>query len=99
MNAARRLVASIFLGVVLVPAEAAAQNGTNSHVLSNGADATLSGVGAGGAQTAADGLGFYVSGEDLRGSLQVDPDGGGPLGLQFSYRSVSFSESVCMFGP
>ena len=99
MNAAFRAASSAVLGVVCASAETAAQNGSNYHVLDNGPDAALIGVGAGGGQTALDGLGTYVPGEDLRGSILVDPDGNGPLAPQFCYRNVNFTESVCLFGP
>ena len=99
----RRLVARSFLALsgllCASTTPALSQNATNYHVLNNGPDATLIGVGAGGSQTAADGLGVYVPGEDLRGSLLADIDGSGPLEPQFSYRITSFSESVCLFGP
>lgn len=74
-----------------------AQNGTNYHVLVNNGDAVFIGIGAGGAQTPADGIGTFVAGEDCRGSLQVDF--GGTLGIQFSYRNTAFRENVCVFSP
>lgn len=74
-----------------------AQNGTNYHVLNNNGDAAFIGIGAGGAQTPADGIGTFVAGEDCRGSLQVDF--GGTLGIQFSYRNSAFRENVCVFAP
>ena len=74
-----------------------AQNGTNYHVLNNSPEGAFIGIGAGGAQTPADGIGTFVPGEDCRGSLQVDF--GGTLGIQFSYRNSAFREGVCMFGP
>jgi hypothetical protein len=50
-----------------------AQNGSNYHVLSNQAEAALLGVGAGLTQVAAvDGIGTFIPGEDMRGSVQVD---------------------------
>jgi hypothetical protein len=99
MHGALRLASVACLGIVLAPTHAVAQNGSNYHVLDNGPDAALIGIGAGGTQTALDGIGTYVSGEDLRGSILVDPDGNGPLGSQFCYRNVSFTESVCIFAP
>lgn len=72
-----------------------AQNGTNYHVLNNGGDAAFIGIGAGGTQTTADGLGTYVPGEDCRGSLKVNF--GGILGSQFSYRNTAFRENICVF--
>jgi hypothetical protein len=73
-----------------------AQNGTNYHVLNNNGDAAFVGIGAGGAQTAADGIGTWIPGEDVRGSQQVDF--GAPDGIQFSYRNVTFRENACVFG-
>ncbi|HZL98949.1 MAG TPA: hypothetical protein VFD43_01740 [Planctomycetota bacterium] len=74
-----------------------AQNGTNYHVLSNDFDGIALGIGAGGAQTPGDGLGTFIPGEDLRGSLKVDF--GGTLGIQFSYRLAVFRESPCVVKP
>jgi hypothetical protein len=74
-----------------------AQNGTNYHVLCNNGDAVFLGIGAGAGQTPSDGIGSYIAGEDVRGSLQVDF--GGTLGIQFSYRNTAFRENVCVFGP
>jgi hypothetical protein len=99
MNAVIRSASWVFCAAVLASARPAAQNGTNYHVLDNGPDAALIGVGAGGTQTAQDGLGTYVPGEDLRGSILIDPDGNGPLAPQFCYRNVTFEESACLFAP
>lgn len=99
MNGALRPASVAFVFVVLASTPAVSQNGSNYHVLDNGPDAAIIGIGAGGTQTALDGLGTYVPGEDLRGSILVDPDGNGPLGAQFCYRNVDFTESVCLFGP
>ena len=99
MNAVIRSASWVFLAAVLASPRPAAQNGSNYHVLNNGPDGTLLGVGAGGTQTAQDGIGTYIPGEDLRGSILVDPDGGGPLGSQFAYRNIGFSEAVCVFAP
>lgn len=99
MKAVIRSASWVFCAAVLASARLAAQNGSNYHVLDNGPDAALIGVGAGGTQTAQDGLGTYIPGEDLRGSILVDPDGNGPLAPQFCYRDVTFLESVCLFGP
>jgi len=74
-----------------------AQNGTNYHVLTNDGEVAFLGVGAGGTQTSADGIGYYVPGEDVRGSLQVDF--GGTLGIQFSYRHVAWNEHSCTLVP
>lgn len=66
-----------------------AQNGTNYHVLSNGLDVIYGGLGAGGTQTKADGVGTWVAGEDLKGSHQVTFSG------DFGYRNSQFRESAC----
>ena len=97
--AIRRFVVPVLVVGGALVAPLAAQNGSNYHVLHNGPDDTLLGVGAGGTQTKFDGIGTYIPGEDLRGSLLADPDGGGPLGVQFSYHSTGFEESVCIYGP
>jgi hypothetical protein len=78
---------------------ASAQNGSNYHVLSNSVETAFLGIGAGGTQTALDGLGMWIPGEDCRGSLLVDPDGGGALLPQFCYRQVGFRETWCIFTP
>jgi hypothetical protein len=77
------------MAALLLAQPGPAQNGSNYHVLSNGADAMFQGVGAGGAQTPADGLLTYIAGEDLRGSRIT------PLG-DFGYRQVGFAEEVCV---
>ncbi len=82
-------------GLALLCGAAAAQNGSNYHVLTNGADVTYLGVGAGGAQGAQgaqDGLGTWVAGEDLKGSHLT------PLG-DFGYLNVAFRESLCVLQP
>ena len=66
-----------------------AQNGTNYHVLNNGLDVIYGGVGAGGAQTKADGLGTWVAGEDLKGSHKVAFSG------DWGYRNSQFREMAC----
>jgi hypothetical protein len=78
---------------------ASAQNGSNYHVLSNGVEAFFIGIGGGGTQTATDGLGVFIPGEDVRGSLRVDPDGAGALLPQFCYRQAGFRETWCIFTP
>ena len=82
-------ISRLFVPVLVVGgarvAPPAAQNGSDYHVLHNGPDDVLLGVGAGGTQTKFDGIGTYIPGEDLRGSLLADPDGGGPLRVQVSY--------------
>src|SRR5262245_41999845 len=80
---AASLLMSLFLANPLL-----AQNGSNYHVLTNGGDALFAGIGAGGTQTAADGLGTYIAGEDLRGSHLTS------LG-DFGYRMPSFTENAC----
>ncbi len=69
-----------------------AQNGSNYHALTNGGDVAYFGIGAGGAQAPADGLGTWVDGEDLRGSRLTQ------LG-DFGYRMHGFTEWMCVFGP
>jgi hypothetical protein len=76
-----------------------AQNGTNYHVLSNGGDGLFFGVGAGGTQTDTDGIGYFIPGEDVRGSLLTDPDGGGALLPQFCYRMSAWREYWCTLVP
>src|SRR6185503_4401344 len=80
--------ASLILGF-LIPGAAFAQNGSNYHVLTNGTDAAFFGVGAGGTQTAADGIGTFIAGEDLRGSHLT------ALG-DFGFRMPSFTEDACV---
>jgi hypothetical protein len=67
-----------------------AQNASNYFVLTNGADAAFIGIGAGGTQTAADGLGTFIAGEDLKGARRT------PLG-DFGFRMPSFTENACVF--
>lgn len=81
------LAATITLGGVM------AQNGTNYHVLTNDADVIYGGVGAGGGQTAADGLMTMIPGEDLKGSHVVAFSG------DFGYRNPQFRENVCVITP
>jgi hypothetical protein len=76
----------------LLCSSASAQNGTNYHILTNGPDAILVGVGAGGGQTANDGLGTWIAGEDLKGSHMTY------LG-DFGFRMPRFHEAVCLVGP
>src|SRR5262245_20624737 len=75
--------------VALCPIAARAQNASNYHVLTNGGDVTFLGVGAGGTQSAVDGLGTFIAGEDLRGSHLT------ALG-DFGFRSPGFTEDVCV---
>jgi hypothetical protein len=93
MRCARRLFVSSCLGLLalaLLPGAARAQNGTNYHILTNGFDTTFLGVGAGGAQTAADGLGTWIAGEDLRGSHKVAFSG------DFGYRINTMRENAAV---
>lgn len=83
------LAPSILAALALAPA-ALAQNGSNYHVLTNGADVAYFGLGAGGSQTAADGLGTFVAGEDLKGSHLTQ------LG-DFGYRMWGWGENACVF--
>ncbi len=94
MRMRRALAAPVVLALLAWPGAALAQNGSNYHVLGNGADVAYFGVGAGGAQTALDGLGTHVAGEDLKGSHITT------LG-DFGYRMSGFGETVCLFnaGP
>ena len=74
---------------VLASGAALAQNGSNYDVLSNGGDTMLLGVGAGGSQTASDGLLTFIPGEDLRGPTKT------PLG-EFGYRLRGWVDSECI---
>jgi hypothetical protein len=77
------------LGAIVASPELAAQNGTNYHVLFNGFDVIYAGIGAGGTQTQADGIGTWVAGEDMRGSHVVAFSG------DFGYRMSRFREHAC----
>ena len=72
-----------------------AQNGTNYHVLVNTTETIFLGIGAGGTQTAADGLLTMIPGEDLKGSHTVAFSG------DFGYRNPQFREMMCVLnaGP
>jgi hypothetical protein len=101
MTFANRFVRGTVLGAVamgLTLGVANAQNGSNYHVLTNNQEGAIAGIGAGGTQTGNDGLGVWVAGEDMKGSVQVDFTAIGEP-IQFSYRNIKFRESVCMFGP
>jgi hypothetical protein len=76
------------VAVVAMP-DVHAQNGTNDHVLHNGLDVIYNGIGAGGAQTKADGLGTWVAGEDLRGSHLVN------FSNDFGVRMSAWRENAC----
>ncbi len=67
-----------------------AQNGTNYHLLSNGSDIAYIGIGAGGAQTVADGIMTHIAGEELKGSHMT-------LLGDFGYRNPQFREMMCVF--
>ena len=67
-----------------------AQNGTNYHVLVNTTETIFGGIGAGGTQTAADGLLTMIPGEDLKGSHTVAFSG------DFGYRNAQFREMLCV---
>lgn len=67
-----------------------AQNGTNYHALNNGLDVVFGGVGAGGGQTAGDGVGFWIPGEDLRGATRDNIEG------DFAYKQYGWRESACI---
>jgi hypothetical protein len=100
MTFANRFLRGATLGVVamgLTLGVANAQNGSNYHVLNNSPEGAFLGIGAGATQTDADGIGVWVRGEDMKGSIQVDFGAFG--GLQFSYRNIKFRESLCLFNP
>jgi hypothetical protein len=78
------LAAGLTLGSVM------AQNGTNYHVLVNTTETIFGGLGAGGTQTAADGLMTVIPGEDLKGSHTVGFSG------DFGYRNPQFREMMCV---
>lgn len=63
-------------------------SGSNHHILTNGTDVVYQGFGAGGAQTALDGLGTFVAGEDLKGSHLS------PLTGDFAYLLRGWRETV-----
>lgn len=97
MTFANRFVRGAVLGAVAMGllGVANAQNGSNYHVLSNQAEGAVVGIGAGTTQTFADGLGTWLPGEDMKGSLKADF---GTLGVQFTYRNPKFRETMCVFG-
>ena len=82
------LAAALTLGSV------SAQNGSNYDLLSNSFDAAYVGIGAGGGQTAVDGILTHIRGENLKGSHMTQ------LG-DFGYRQPKFRETMCVFnaGP
>lgn len=67
-----------------------AQNGTNYHALGNGLDVVFGGVGAGGAQTAGDGVGYWIPGEDLRGATRDNVEG------DYAYKQYGWREGACI---
>lgn len=78
--------------IALAAALSAAAVGTqeyNYHALSNGRDITIAGVGSGTGQTASDGIGVYIPGEDLRGATR-SADG------HFAYKQRGFAASGCV---
>jgi len=92
MTFASNLSRGLTLGALamgLTLTSVSAQNGTNYHVLSNGLDVIYGGLGAGGTQTKADGVGTWIAGEDLRGSHIVAFSG------DFGYRNSKFREQAC----
>jgi hypothetical protein len=74
-----------------ISAPAFAQNGENFLILSNQFDVIYGGLGAGGSQTAADGHGDFVHGEDMRGNSLTT------LG-DYGYRQIGWRESACVLG-
>jgi len=91
MTFARNLSRSIALGALamgLTFTGVRAQNGSNFHILANGLDAIYGGIGAGGTQTKADGLGTWVAGENMRGSHMT-------LLGDWGYRNIQWREFAC----
>ncbi len=84
-----RLASSAAAGLVVALSAVASAQSSNYHALSNGRDITIGGVGSGGNQTASDGIGVYIPGEDLRGATR------GPSG-DFAYKTAAFTESACI---
>lgn len=70
-----------------------AQNGTNFHVMSNGADVIYGSIGAGGSSIGgADGIGHWMDGNSLRGN-QITLLG------DYGYRQQGWLTSQCVLGP
>ncbi len=87
------------LGALAIPASA--QNGTNFHVLNNGLDVIYGGIGAGGTQVPrVDGIGYWVGGEDIKGSTLV-PGVIAPPGPEafFGYKQAGLRWTMCVLGP
>lgn len=61
--------------------------------LNNGFEVIATGIGAGGAATATDGLGYWVPGEDLHGATTSPATG------DFSFAFAGFRELVCILDP
>jgi hypothetical protein len=82
-------LSALTLGLTL---PAAAQNGSNYLVNSNGLDAVFLGLGAGGTQVpGVDGIGYWVDGCDLTGNSTTALGG-------FGYKQVQFGLSQCVLG-
>ena len=82
----------LLLAALLLGGPAAAQNGRNFLVLSNGFDALYAGLGAGGNQVPGqDGFGAWMHGEEIRGNTLT------PLG-DFGYKEAGWRESLCVLG-
>jgi len=95
------------LALGLSVGNATAQNGTNWDILSNGFDVVIAGIGAGTfsdpdgspgtgdeiVATAADGLGYWVPGEDLSAATVA------PFFGTFGYRIVGWREFQCLLTP
>ena len=82
---------ALAMGLTTTSAPAQA-NGSNFQVFSNGLDAVYAGVGAGGTQTALDGMGTWFHGEDLKGATMT------VLG-DWGYKHIGWRESACVLGP
>jgi len=104
MRRTTRLGARLALAIAVLAAAVAAQNGSSFHVLSNGFDVVVAGVGAGtfsdpdGVPGSGDelvagpdgGLGYWVPGEDLSGATVTAAFG------TFGYRIAGWREQVCV---
>lgn len=89
-----RAVALAALTIGLSTSTAVAQNGSNFKLLSNGSDVIYGGLGAGGSSipgVGGDGVGVWVSYEDMRGNSMTQ------LG-DFGYKQVGWREAVCVLG-
>jgi hypothetical protein len=81
------------LAVGLSTTASAQDNGSNFQVFSNNLDVIYGGLGAGGTQTAADGLGTWFNGEDLKGGTMSTVTG------DWAYKQIGWRESACVLGP